>query len=311
MERRPQTPDRKRLGTGAAALFLLIIIWAAGGSAAAGTAGPVLASPGRAALGQPFLVRLTSDQAMEGIAMFWMGKRLSPSVSVWNQRYVGLAMLGTDVLTDRPGPADLEVSARINGREIRLRRTIDIVPKSYPRQDLTLPPQMVTPPASVLERIKEERGLTTAAKETLTPMRYWTLPFFRPVPGKITSLYGLQRYLNGKPKNPHRGLDFRAPAGTPIRAVASGRAVLSGDHYYAGNSLYIDHGNGVVSMYFHMSRIAVEAGARIKRGQVIGFSGATGRSTGAHLHLSVSVRGRLVDPLPLITDTADQLLSGS
>ena len=257
----------------------------------AGAGLPVLACPETAALGQPFLARLTSDDPMDSLAMTWMGRTLSPSISTWNGRYVGLAMLGTDVLTDKEGAQHLEVIARIQGKTVRLSRRIRIVPKAYPRQDLTLPSKMVTPPASVLERIETERGRTRAAKKTLSPRRLWTLPFFRPVPGKITSLYGLQRFLNKKPKNPHRGLDFRAPEGSKVRAVATGKVVLTGNHYYAGNSVYLDHGNGVVSMYFHLSRIRVSLGETVKRGQAIGRSGSTGRSTGPHLHLSVSVQG--------------------
>ena len=269
---------------------------------------PVLACPDRAALGHPFLVRLTSDHAMEDLSITWMGKSLSPSVSVWNRRHVALAMLGTDVLTDKPGPRQLKISGRIRGKEIRIRHALTIVPKSYPRQDLTLPSKMVTPPESVLERIRREGKLTRAAKESLSAQREWHLPFCRPVPGTVTSAYGLRRFLNKTPKNPHRGLDFRAPAGTAVKAVAGGKVVLTGEHYYAGRSVYIDHGNGVVSLYFHLSRILVRTGDTVKRGQPIGRSGSTGRSTGPHLHLSVSVQGRLVDPLPLMTASSDQLL---
>ena len=269
----------------------------------------MLACPEKAALGQPFLVRLTSEDPLDGIEISWMGGTLSPSISSWNNRYIGLAMLGTDVLTDGEGSQPLEVTAVIRGEKVRLIRRIRIVPKSYPRQDLTLPPNMVTPPADVLERIKKERVQTLAAKQSLSPKRLWTLPLLRPVPGKITSLYGLRRFLNKKPKDPHRGLDFRAPQGTEVRALAKGRVVLTGNHYYAGNSVYIDHGNGVVSMYFHLSRTQVSQGQTVGRGEVLGRSGSTGRSTGAHLHLSVSVQGRLVDPLPLLSSSADALLS--
>ncbi len=167
---------------------------------------------------------------------------------------------------------------------------------------------MVTPPAAELERIKAERTRTQKAKNTWSDQRLWQLPFHQPVKGKTTSVYGLKRVLNGKPKNPHRGLDLRAPTGTAVEAVADGRVILAESHYYAGNSMYIDHGNGVISLYFHLSSFDVFKGDIVKKGQIIGRSGCTGRATGPHLHLSISVQGQLVDPAPLFEETTDQLL---
>lgn len=269
---------------------------------------PVLAVPGRVGMGQPFLVRLTSDKPLTGVSMVWMGKTATPSVSVWNGRHVALAMMGTDVLTARPGAAPLEIRAVAGGRPFTWQRKIRITSKTYPRQELRLPKKMVTPPASVLDRIKQERKRTGAAKNTWSDRRMWRLPFYRPVPGKTTSVYGLRRVLNNIPKNPHRGMDFRAATGSPVKSVAQGRVILVEDHYYAGNSIYIDHGNGVVSLYFHLEKFLVKPGDTVGRGEVIGLAGSTGRSTGPHLHLSVSVNGQLVDPAPLFTSSADELL---
>jgi len=267
-----------------------------------------LAAPGRVGVGQPFLIRLTSDQPLDSVSIHWQGKEVVPSISVWNNRHVALAMLGTDVLNAKPGKEELSVIASIDGKENTLRRMVQIAPVDYPRQDLTLPKKMVTPPAETYERIGAERKQTTAAKNTVTPQRNWRLPFERPVSGKITSLYGLQRFLNGKPKNPHRGQDLRSPMGNPVKATADGVVILVGDHYYAGESVYIDHGNGVVSMYFHLSKPIVKEGDKVQRGQAIGLSGMTGRATGPHLHFSVSVLGKLVDPEPLFLNDVDKML---
>ncbi len=268
----------------------------------------VLASPGRVGAGQPFVVRMTSDQPLDSVSFHWQGKEIVPSISVWNNRHVALVMLGTDVLNVKPGKAELSVIASIDGKENTFRRTVQIVPKDYPKQELTLPKKMVTPPTDVYDKIKADRAEVAKAKGTNSPQRNWRLPFERPVDGKITSLYGLQRILNGKPKNPHRGLDFRSPMGNPVKATADGVVILVGDHYYAGNSMYIDHGNGVVSMYFHLSKPIVKEGDRVQRGQAIGLSGQSGRATGPHLHFSVSVLGKLVDPEPLFKSNIDKLL---
>ncbi len=267
-----------------------------------------IAHPEQAGMGQPFLVRLTSFQAFEKLAVQWMGRVIIPSVSKWNDHHVAIAMLGTDLLTIKPGIQPLIVRAWTGGEETIWHRSVTIVARSYPRQDLTLPSRMVTPPATELERIKAERVRTRKAKNTWSDQRLWRLPFHRPVAGKTTSDYGLQRFLNGKPKDPHRGIDFRAPTGTAIEAIADGRVILAEPHYYAGNSIYIDHGNGVISLYFHLSKFNVSKGEMVKRGQMIGRAGSTGRATGPHLHLSVSVQGQLVDPAPLLEKTTDQLL---
>nr|WP_320016486.1 M23 family metallopeptidase [uncultured Desulfobacter sp.] len=268
----------------------------------------VLAHPEQAGMGQPFLVRLTSVRDFDKILVRWMDREFVPAVSQWNGHHIAIAMLGTDVLTIKPGRRKLLVRAWAGGNETVWQRSVLIVGRTYPRQALNLPSKMVTPPTVEFERIKAERTRTQEAKNTWSDQRLWRLPFHRPVAGKYTSVYGLRRVLNGKPKNPHRGVDFRAPTGTAVEAVANGRVILAESHYYAGNSIYIDHGNGVISLYFHLSKFDVSQGDIVKRGQIIGKSGSTGRSTGPHLHLSISVQGQLVDPVPLFERTNDQLL---
>ena len=268
----------------------------------------VLDHPKQVGMGQPFLVRLTSAQAFDRISVHWMDRKFVPSVSQWNGRHVAIAMLGTDILTIKSGRQTLLVRAWTGGKKTVWQRSVIIVARTYPRQELTLPSKMVTPPATEIERIKAERTQTQKAKNTWSEQRLWQLPFHQPVEGKTISVYGLRRVLNGKPKNPHRGLDFRAPTGTAVETVADGRVILAESHYYAGNSMYIDHGNGVISLYFHLSRFDVFPGDIVKRGQIIGRSGCTGRATGPHLHLSISVQGQLVDPAPLFEETTDQLL---
>jgi len=268
----------------------------------------VIAHPKQVDIGRPFLVRLTSIQAFDKIFIRWMDQDFVPSVSQWNGHYVAIVMLGTDILTVKPGSQTLLIRAWAGGNETVWHRSVRIIGRTYPRQELSLPSKMVTPPTAMLERIKAERARTQTAKHTWSDQRLWRLPFHRPVTGKFTSVYGLQRVLNGKPKDPHRGVDFRAPTGTAVEAVADGRVILAESHYYAGNSMYIDHGNGVISLYFHLGKFDVFPGDFVKKGQIIGRAGSTGRATGPHLHLSISVQGQLVNPVPLFEKTSDQLL---
>ncbi len=268
-----------------------------------------LAAPSAVDVGQPFPVRLTSTRPVESVSVRWLDREVLPSISVWNDKQVALALLGTDVLNAEPGKSELIVTALIKGEQKVFQRMILVRDKVYPKQELTLDEDMVSPPPEALERAALERKAVKQALDTMSMHRLWSLPLLRPVKGETTSVYGLRRILNGKPKNPHRGLDFRAAVGTEIQATADGSVILSGDHYYAGKSVYVDHGNGVVSMYFHLSEARVSEGEQVRRGQVIGMTGMTGRATGPHLHFSVAVMGRLVDPLPLLEKRVDQFLA--
>lgn len=269
----------------------------------------VLAAPSRVGVGEPFLVRLTSDQPLDSVSVHWLGKEVVPSISVWNNRHVALVMLGTDVLNAKAGKEDLTVIASVDGKENTLRRSVQVRTKEYPKQELTLPPSMVTPPQDVYDRIAAEREQTTAAKNSISAQRLWRLPLERPVDGEVSSEYGLRRILNGKPKNPHRGQDMRSPMDNPVKSAADGIVILVGDHYYAGKSVYVDHGNGMVTLYFHLNKFLVKEGDTVKRGQPVGLSGMSGRATGPHLHFSVSVLGKLVDPGPLFVNSVDDMLN--
>ncbi|NDV25398.1 M23 family metallopeptidase [Desulfovibrio sp. JC010] len=283
-------------------LFLLLLC------ASTALASVFLAYPKNVGLGEPFMVRVTSDKPLDSVSIKWKGKSVEPEIRSWKGRSVALAMFGTDVLFDKTGKDKLVIKTVSNGKERSFGRTVKIHKKKYKIQRLTLPEKMVTPPQEVYDKIAQDRKEVKVAKEVMTADRKWFVPFDRPTKGAQSSPYGAQRILNGKPKNPHRGLDFRGAKGTAIKAMADGKVVLVGNHYYAGNSVYVDHGNGVVTMYFHLSRIDVKEGESVERGQLIGGIGSTGRVTGPHLHMSVSVQGRLVDPNYVMHKTTDQLL---
>jgi murein DD-endopeptidase MepM/ murein hydrolase activator NlpD len=194
----------------------------------------------------------------------------------------------------KPGPAELQIS-QAGGQHQTLAFRID--DKAYETQHITLTDtRRVTPSAEDLERIARERGRIGAALEQFTPRLPESLLFDLPVEGRESSPFGLRRYFNQQPRNPHSGLDIAAPEGTPIQAPAGGTIIDTGDFFFNGNTVFIDHGHGLVTMYCHLHEIAVEPGQRVQRGEPIGTVGKTGRATGPHLHWGVSLNDARVDP---------------
>jgi len=154
--------------------------------------------------------------------------------------------------------------------------------------------------AEDLARARRE-GRAVGALWSRRGPRLFELPLVAPLdPLPESGRFGARRYFNGEPRSPHTGADYKASAGEPVRAAADGVVALADNHFFAGNSVFLDHGDGLITMYFHLSEIDVEEGSRVERGQVIGTVGATGRATGPHLHFGVRWRGERVDPEMLL-----------
>jgi murein DD-endopeptidase MepM/ murein hydrolase activator NlpD len=178
----------------------------------------------------------------------------------------------------------------------------DVAPKTYAEQKLTVEPRKVDPLPEDAKRIEAESARSEKAlatfSEDLVPTWRWTAP----VPGERSSSFGLRRVFNGQSRNPHSGMDIAATTGTPIRSPAAGRVLDTGDFFFNGNTVFVDHGHGVVTMYCHLSRIDVKPGDAITTGQTLGLVGATGRVTGPHLHWGVGVNRAMVDPVLFLAE---------
>jgi murein DD-endopeptidase MepM/ murein hydrolase activator NlpD len=178
--------------------------------------------------------------------------------------------------------------------------TLSVVHKEYRTRQLTVAPRYVEPPPEVTERIQREARQQAAIFATATPERLWRGSWERPVPGQATSAFGSRSVFNGQARNPHSGADFRAAVGTPVTAPNAGTVALTGDTYFSGGSVILDHGWGIYSYFAHLSKMLVEEGDLVELGQVVGQAGATGRVTGPHLHWTLRLNGARVDPLSLI-----------
>ena len=172
--------------------------------------------------------------------------------------------------------------------------------KSYPEQHLTIPPERDDLSAAELEQFERERERLAQLLDTFSDSAPATLHLVSPARGRRTGSFGVRRVINGTPRAPHSGLDIAAPAGTRVLAAARGRAVDTGSYLFLGETIVLDHGQGLLSLYAHLRRIDVRRGDAVAAGSPIGEVGATGRATGPHLHFAVYLNGAAVDPRLLL-----------
>ncbi|MFT8230654.1 peptidoglycan DD-metalloendopeptidase family protein [Pseudomonas guariconensis] len=199
-----------------------------------------------------------------------------------------LAIVGIP-LTQKPGTAVLTQGSRT--------LPFTVGSKKYPEQHITLKnKRQVNPDPADLQRIERELAEQIKAYRSFSPALPSNLILDKPVSGPLSSKFGVRRFFNGEERNPHAGLDFAVPAGTPIKTPANGKVILVGDYFFNGRTVFVDHGQGFISMFCHMSKIDVKTGQTLRRGEVVGRVGATGRATGPHMHWNVSLNDARVDP---------------
>ena len=204
-------------------------------------------------------------------------------------------LVGVD-LDVRPGTHTVAVEAG----DRRAEQTLRVIPRVFATRRLTVDPAYVNPPESERPRIERERAQLDTLWKTATDEKLWKGRFEPPVPEPANSAFGTRSILNGEPRSPHGGADFPSPSGTPVRAPNAGRVVLAETLYYTGNTVVVDHGLGLYSLFAHMTAMRAHATDVVNTGDVLGTVGSTGRVTGPHLHWAVRLNGSRVDPAVLL-----------
>lgn len=240
-------------------------------------------------------------KAEPGGLLIGMGKNIS-SVSLNDSKIKidknGLFVIGFD--RDASGTYLLNLEFT-NGKQET--KKIQLPKRKYIVQKIKIAEKYVNPPPEELERIEVETQKMKEARSQVGKIdsALFSKGFIKPAEGRISSVFGSQRILNGVPKNPHNGIDIAAPEGTPVYSTTDGIVIIAGeDFYYNGNFVLIDHGHGLSSIYLHLSKLNVKTGDKVTKGQKIGEIGSTGRSTSAHLHWGVQWYGNRIDPMSLL-----------
>ncbi|MCK4833344.1 MAG: peptidoglycan DD-metalloendopeptidase family protein [Gammaproteobacteria bacterium] len=226
--------------------------------------------------------------------VFFNDKRIA--VFPYNNTWLAMAGIG---LSDKPGDYLFSIR-RADG--LSLNTKVTVKHKKYDEQHLTIKnKRKVNPNARDNERIAAESKRKRKARKQYSE----TMPnvdFIWPVSGRISSIFGLRRFFNEQERRPHSGLDIAAAEGTPIKAAANGTVIDTGDFFFSGNMIYLDHGQGIISLYAHLSAISVKPGDIVKQGDIIGKLGQTGRVTGPHLHFAVYANQTLIDPVFMLPE---------
>jgi len=282
----------------AAACGLSLVCGFSSASAATWT---VRAQPARLFNGAPVLFQVKAPAKLDSLSGVWLGHQLTFSYDAATRTWFALAGVS---LETGPGKYTLELTGTRTADKPPLifTRQFTVARATYPKikVELTVEKKFTAPTPEQLQQIEEGKKIKQDYLSRVTPDRQWSGKFAMPADAPISDVFGSQRIFNGTAQSPHLGLDFRVPAGTPVAAMNAGTVLLARPLYFEGNFVVLDHGQGLLTLYLHLSEFKVKEGDVVKGGEVIGLSGGTGRATGPHLHVAVRWQGTYLDPARLI-----------
>jgi murein DD-endopeptidase MepM/ murein hydrolase activator NlpD len=289
---------RKRFFHSVALTVLVLPSLAAKASAATVPHWTVINQPARLVNGSPVLFRVTTPKPVRALSGTWLGHQIVFSFDASGKSWFALA--GASLET-KPGSYPLQLHAEtLAGQAISFEKKIRVELQRYPQVLLTVPGRYTAPSPEDLRQIEQDKETKAQIFKTVSPDRQWKGSFVPPANAEISDIFGVARVFNGTVQSTHQGLDFRVPSGTSVAAVNSGRVLLARSLFFEGNCVVIDHGQGLLTVYLHLSKFSVKEGDEVSKGQPIGLSGGTGRATGPHLHLAVRWQGVYLDPQVLL-----------
>ena len=261
----------------------------------------VVLSPAQPAPGEVFRVTVDGVASRDGVQVRF-AEREFPLWQRTETSWEGLAAVDRD---QTPGEVSLQLQVLREGAPRHLVAVaVTVLPKKYPEQHLKVQEGMVHLSAADQERADRENRRIREVIGRRSADKLWQETFEMPVSGPVTGAFGVRRVYNGTPKGYHSGTDLAVPRGTPVAASGAGQVVLVGDYFYTGKTVFVDHGLGLFTAYFHLDAVTVDEGQRVAAGSELGRVGSTGRSTGPHLHWGVYLSGGKADPLSLLQAVA-------
>jgi murein DD-endopeptidase MepM/ murein hydrolase activator NlpD len=265
----------------------------------------VRAQPKQLVNGGPVLFQVKPPQTLESLDGTWLGHEVTFSFDTTSKTWFALAGVS---LETGPGTYALELAGetkagKSSSTKLSFSHKFVVTRAKYPKIEvkLSVAGKFTEPTPEQQKQIQDAQEIKKEYLNRVTPRREWSGQFTAPVDAAISDVFGSQRVFNGKTSSPHLGLDFRVPSGTPIAALNDGTVILARPLYFEGNFVVLDHGQGLLTLYLHLSEFKVHEGDQVKRGQEIGLSGGTGRATGPHLHVAVRWQGTYLDPARLLT----------
>jgi murein DD-endopeptidase MepM/ murein hydrolase activator NlpD len=250
--------------------------------------------------GAPVVIEVIPPVRLTRLSAKWLEHEVLFSYDAANKTWYGIAGVS---LETRPGIYALELKGITSqaAAEITFSQNISVEAAKYPSIAVTVAKRFTEPSKEQLERIHQDKTTKQDVFQHTDPEREWSGSFRPPVDVPVSDVFGTRRTFNGKVQSMHQGLDYAAPTGTHVAAANAGTVLLAGPLYFEGNCVVLDHGQGLLTLYLHLSEIKVKQGEQVSRGQEIGLSGGTGRATGPHLHLAVRWQGVYLNPATLLT----------
>ena len=256
------------------------------------------ANPEHLVNGAPLLFEVKPSSALATLTATWLTHSLTFVPGANNSWF---AIAGISLETE-PGTYPLELTGTTkDGQKLHYEQKFVVASEKYETVELKVSKDFTAPSPEQMESIKRDQEIKKKTFAEVSPEREWTGPFLPPVDAPVSDVFGTRRVFNGVTKSVHQGLDYRVPAATPVSAVNAGTVILARPLYFEGNCVVIDHGQGLLTLYLHLSEFKVKEGEVVKRGQLIGLSGATGRATGPHLHIAVRWQGTYLNPAVLLS----------